>query len=123
MIRGVVFAHADLGQALCEAVESFLGPQEDLVGLSNRDLSAETMTSALEEVIGSAPDGVIIFTALYGGSCWQASERYCRDHPGTYHLTNVNLPVLLAFASKRAGTAPAALAGQLGAYLRPDARP
>jgi len=116
MIRGIVFTHAGLGQAFCEAVESFLGPQEDLIGLSNAQLDAESMPGALAEAAGAASDGIIIFTALYGGSCWQAAERFCRQRPDAWHLTSVNLPMLLAFASKRATVSAPALLELLRTY-------
>jgi len=122
MIRGVVFAHVNLGAAFCEAVESFVGPQEDLVGLSNADLSAESMPTALAEAIGPAPGGAIIFTALFGGSCWQAAERHCREHSDCHHLTGTNLPMLLTFVTKRATVGLEELVDMLHTYGREGIR-
>jgi mannose/fructose-specific phosphotransferase system component IIA len=123
MIRGIVFTHANLGAALCEVMESLLGPQNELTALSNADLSSDAMLAALEAAAAPAADGVMVFTALYGGSCWQTAERYRRQHPGSYHLTGTNLPMLLAFVNKRTVTPIEELAGMLADYGRRGIRP
>ena len=123
MIRGVVFTHVDLGKEFCRAVESFLGPQNDLIGLSNRDLTAERMIEALKDAVGPAGDGAVVFTALYGGSCWQTAQRLCRDRPDLRHITGVNLPMLLAFVNKREETELDDLAGMLTDYGRKGVGP
>lgn len=123
MIRGVVFTHVDLGKALCEVVESFVGPQEDLVNLSNHGLNSDQMTEALKEVVKSAKDGVLIFTTLYGGSCWQAAERLKKEYADIHHITGTNLPMLLAFVNKRESIELDKLVGILPEYGREGIRP
>lgn len=105
MIRGIVFTHANLGEAFCESVGSFLGPQDELICLSNRDLSGEQMMEALDSAVGPEGDGAVVFTALFGGSCWQTAERLQRERSEVRHITGVNLPMLLAFLNKREETA------------------
>jgi mannose/fructose-specific phosphotransferase system component IIA len=104
VIRGIVFTHASLGEAFCDSVGSFLGPQEGLLCLSNRDLSAEQMMEALSTAVGSEGEGAVVFTALFGGSCWQTAERLVRERTDVRHITGVNLPMLLAFINKRPET-------------------
>ncbi len=116
MIHGVVYTHADLGMAFCEAIESMMGPQQGLVGMSNQGLSSEGMLAALEEAVGAGADGAIVFTALHGGSCWQTAERLSRQRPNVQHLTGVNLPMLLAFINKRESTELESLAEALTEY-------
>lgn len=116
MIRGIVFTHMDLGKAFCETLESLLGPQEDLIGLSNRDLNAEQMLEILEDHVGPVDKGVVAFTALFGGSCWQTAERLCRERPDLKHITGVNLPMLIAFVNKRDSTGLEELAVMLTDY-------
>ncbi len=101
MIRGVVYTHADLGAAFCRAVESILGPQGDLQGISNEGLSGESVQSKLKETIANGEGESIIFTALFGGSCWQAAEKLNRERDEIRHVTGVNLPMLLSFVNKR----------------------
>ncbi len=116
MIRGIVFTHMDLGKAFCETLESLLGPQEDLSGLSNRDLDAEQMLEILEEHVGPVDKGAVVFSALFGGSCWQTAERICRERPDLKHVTGVNLPMLIAFVNKRDSTGLEELATMLTDY-------
>ena len=123
MIRGVVFSHVGLGRAFCEAVESFLGPQEDLVGLSNEGLSSENMVTALRDAIGEAPEGAIVFTSVFGGSCWQTAERLRRENSGVRHITGVNLPMLLALVNKRDQMELDALTETLANYGRKGIHP
>ncbi|MFO7768797.1 MAG: hypothetical protein R6W82_07560 [bacterium] len=123
MIRGVVFTHVRLGLALCEAVESFLGPQGDLVGLSNEGLSSEDMSAALREAIEEAPDGAVVFTSVFGGSCWQAAERLRRENSRVRHITGVNLPMLLALVNKREQMELDALTETLASYGRKGIHP
>lgn len=123
MIRGVVFTHVRLGEAFCEAVESFLGPQQDLVGLSNERLNSEGMVTALREAIGEAPDGAIVFTSVFGGSCWQTAERLRRENPRVRHITGVNLPMLLALVNKREQLELDALTEMLSGYGRKGIHP
>jgi mannose/fructose-specific phosphotransferase system component IIA len=118
MIRGVVYTHAGLGRALCEAVESFLGPQEELSGFSNQGLNGQEMLQVLGEAVEGARDGVVVFTTLFGGSCWQTAERLRRNHSRLRHITGVNLPMLLAFINKRAGTDLDALTEMVVEYGR-----
>ncbi len=123
MIRGVIFTHVDLCFSFCEALNGFLGPQDELVGLSNAGLSSGDMLPALREAVGEATDGAIIFTALFGGSCWQTAERLRRQNSHTRHLTGVNLPMLLAFANKRETAGLDALFEMLAEYGRKGIQP
>jgi mannose/fructose-specific phosphotransferase system component IIA len=118
MIRGVVFTHVDLGHALRHAVEAFLGPQEEFVSLSNEGLSSEQMLQSLDEAVAGGVDGSIVFSTLFGGSCWQTAERLRRQQKRIRHITGVNLPMLLAFVNKREKFGLDALAELLVEYGR-----
>lgn len=123
MIRGVIFTHVDLCRCLCDAVNGFLGPQEELVGLSNAGLSSGDMLPTLREAVGDAPDGALVFTALFGGSCWQTAERLRREMSQVRHLTGVNLPMLLAFVNKRDSMGLDALFETVAEYGRRGIQP
>ena len=123
MIRGVIFTHVDLGHALRHAVEAFLGPQEEFISLSNEGLSSEGMLATLQEAVAEGGDGTIIFSTLFGGSCWQTAERLRRQQRRIRHLTGVNLPMLLAFVNKREMLGLDALAELLVEYGRKGIQP
>jgi mannose/fructose-specific phosphotransferase system component IIA len=90
-----------LARAFRESIETFLGPQEDLIDLSNQDLSGDEMLPALKEAVGEIRDGAVVFTSLFGGSCWQTAERLRKENSQVRHLTGLNLPMLLTFVNKR----------------------
>jgi len=123
MIHGVVYTHADLGAALCRAVESMMGQQNGLVGISNEGLSGDAMLTVVEEAIAESSDGAVVFTALFGGSCWRVAEQLTSGRNDLLHVTGVNLPMLLAFVSKRESTGIDELAGILVDYGRRGIKP
>lgn len=93
-----------------------MGLQNGLVGMSNEGLSGDAMITALEETVAESSDGAVVFTALYGGSCWRAAEQLSRKRDNVYHVTGVNLPMLLAFLNKRESTGLGELAEMLVEY-------
>ena len=62
------------------------------------------MMEALSAAVGPEWEGAVVFTALFGGSCWQTAERLGRERSDVRHITGVNLPMLLAFINKRPET-------------------
>lgn len=100
-----------------------MGEQDDLVGLSNEDLAGDELLPALRAAVGEIPEGAVVFTALYGGSCWQTAERLQRESPMVRHVTGANLPMLLAFVNKRGDGDLDGLAAALPDYGRGGIRP
>jgi mannose/fructose-specific phosphotransferase system component IIA len=104
-LRGLIIAHADLADALITTVSQIAGPQENLVALSNTNLSAAELERRIRELL---EDGVptIIFTDFLGGSAFAAARSVvhaCRLENGTpcAVITGVNLPMLISFVTKR----------------------
>ncbi len=95
----LLVTHGVLGEELVRTAEAILGPQTDFATLSNRDLSAEALTAAIEERLSKfAPDTpVVVFTDLAAGSCGIASRRIGAENGVIRRITGVNLPMLLEF--------------------------
>jgi PTS system mannose-specific IIA component len=91
--------HGTLGDELVRTVASILGPQEGVETLSNRGLSADGLTEAIERRLASMPPGapVVLLTDLAAGSCGIASRRVDRGGRDLRKITGVNLPMLLEF--------------------------
>jgi len=100
-----------------------MGDQAELVGLSNEGLAGDELLPALRDAVGEIPEGAIVFTALYGGSCWQTAEKLQRESPMVRHITGANLPMLLAFLNKRGESDLDELAAALPDYGRRGIRP
>lgn len=101
-IAGIVVTHGKLADELLRTVELIIGPQEDFHAVSGSDLCDENVIGRLREIIGRR-DGkqVLVFVDYFGGSCCINSIRAVEGEEGIKVMSGVNLPVLLAFATKR----------------------
>jgi PTS system mannose-specific IIA component len=95
----LLVTHGALGQELVRTVERILGPQPDVITLSNDGLNAESLKEAIEERIRGLPAGqaVVLLTDLAAGSCGIASRRVEGEGRTIRRLTGINLPMLLEF--------------------------
>ena len=105
-ITGIVVTHGKLAEELVRTVELIVGAQEDLYAVSGSDMCDESVIGAIREILASREDAqVIVFVDYFGGSCCINSVRAVEGETGIKVMSGVNLPVLLAFATKR-GTMP-----------------
>ncbi len=104
MIRALLVTHGRVGEALVEAVEGFLGPQDGVNVISNAGLSADAIRERVEgaiEALGPGDD-LVLFTDLAGGSCETACRLLASQHTRCQSVAGVNLPMLLEFCHYRA---------------------
>ncbi len=100
LVRGIVVAHADLAEAMVEAVRSIADPDPDaLVAVSNVSRSPDGIADAIRQAEGTGP--AIVFTDLPTGSCGIAARRVCQEDTAFAMICGVNLPVLLDFVTHR----------------------
>jgi mannose/fructose-specific phosphotransferase system component IIA len=111
---GIVFAHAEVGNAFVGAVQSIAGDQHGLVAVSNTGCDRAALVARLDAAIGGKP--AVVFADMPGGSCAFGAASYARDHGNIAVVTGVNLAMLLDFAFHRDLTpaAAAARASQTG---------
>jgi mannose/fructose-specific phosphotransferase system component IIA len=103
---GIVVTHGKLAEELVRTAELIVGPQADLYAVSASDLCDEDIIGRVREIVGKRGDTkVIVFVDYFGGSCCINSVRAVEHEEGIKIVSGVNLPVLLAFATKR-GTLP-----------------
>jgi len=103
---GIVVTHGKLAEELVRTAELIVGPQEDLYAVSGSDLCDESVIGKIREFLGRREDArVVVFVDYFGGSCCINSVRAVEGETGIKVVSGVNLPVLLAFATKR-GTMP-----------------
>ena len=101
-LLGVLVTHAALGEELLRTAEGILGPQSDIVVISNAGTSLETLSEKVDSAIAVHREGVIfLFVDLVGGSCSQACLRIRHRHPDTVVFSGVNLPMFLEFLYHR----------------------
>jgi mannose/fructose-specific phosphotransferase system component IIA len=101
-IAGIIVTHGKLADELVRTVELIIGPQGDLHAISGSDLCDENVIGRIREIIGRRGDKrVLVFVDYFGGSCCINSVRAVEGEAGVKVMSGVNLPVLLAFATKR----------------------
>jgi PTS system mannose-specific IIA component len=103
---GIVVTHGKLAEELVRTAELIVGPQENLHAVAASDLCDEDIIGRVRDILGERADGnVIVFVDYFGGSCCINSVRAVGHEKGIKIISGVNLPLLLAFATKR-GTMP-----------------
>jgi mannose/fructose-specific phosphotransferase system component IIA len=99
---GILVTHGALGRELLATAESILGPQRDVVFVSNTDASLEGLSEALRgELEGAHDRPFFLFVDLLGGSCGHACQKILAARPDAVVFSGVNLPMLLEFLYHR----------------------
>jgi mannose/fructose-specific phosphotransferase system component IIA len=105
-IAGIVVTHGRLAEELVRTAELIVGAQEDLYAVAGSDLCDDSVIGAIRGILAKRKgERAIIFVDYFGGSCSINSIRAVEGETGVKVVSGVNLPVLLAFATKR-GTMP-----------------
>lgn len=104
MVGVVLVTHGSFGQALLEAAETVLGPQENCLAIGvdvNKgvDEIMETIRSAIQSVENGK--GVVALTDLFGGSPTTMSLSLMKSE-NLEVITGVNLPMVVATLQSRA---------------------
>jgi PTS system mannose-specific IIA component len=101
-IAGIVVTHGKLADELIRTVELIVGPQRDLHAVSASGLCDENIIDKIREVVGHRDrKDVLVFVDYFGGSCCTNAVRAVEGENGIKVMSGVNLPLLLAFATKR----------------------
>ena len=95
----LLVTHGVLGEELVRTVESILGPQGDVITVSNNGLSADGLDDAiLSGVKGVPPERpIVLFSDLAAGSCGIATRRASLRDRVVRRASGINLPMLLEF--------------------------
>ena len=99
VVPALILTHGHLGEMLMDAVEKVLGPQSDVMVLSNDDCTLEQLRLNVEARLGS--DSCVLFVDFCGGSPYVACKSLREGHPNYAVISGVNLPMLFSFFTKR----------------------
>ncbi len=100
-VRGIVLTHGDLGRELVKTAVEILGPQDDLIVMSNEGKSLAQLGEELDSLLADAEKPTFVFVDLQGGSCGQVAMAVTKRHPEVPLACGVNLPMLLEFLHHR----------------------
>ncbi len=101
-MKFVLASHGDFAKGLLNSVQMLLGPQDDIeaFGLYPEE-QAQSLGERLAQAIEGEPEAsVVFFTDLYFGSPFNQVVELARTHD-IYHITGVNLPVLMEALTTR----------------------
>lgn len=98
-LQGIVVSHAQLADALVQAVAEITGQGDALKPVSNEGCSRAILSDRLAQAIGARP--AVVFVDLPGGSCLQAAIAYERTHRDVAVVAGVNLAMLVDFVYHR----------------------
>ncbi len=119
MIGIVVVTHAQLGNALIEAVEFILGSRpENLVSVSidltkNADKLREKISEGIDSV--NQKMGILILTDMFGGTPSNLSYSFLEEGKVEV-ISGVNLPILIKAVNTRKGMDLGSLAVSLETF-------
>lgn len=99
MIPALILTHGHLGEMLMDAVEQVLGPQSDVMVLSNDECTLDQLKFNVESRLGNV--SCVLFVDFCGGSPYVACKTLREAHPNYAVLSGVNLPMLFSFFTKR----------------------
>jgi mannose/fructose-specific phosphotransferase system component IIA len=99
----LLVTHGVLGEELLRTAAAILGPQTEVLTLSNAGLSADGLQEAIARRVAEIPEAnpVVLITDLAAGSCGIASRRLGPGDRALRKITGVNLPMLLEFLHYR----------------------
>lgn len=102
MTRIIIATHGKMAQELVNAAEMICGRQDELTAISFMPSDGvEDLTSRFYKALGGLKDEAIIFTDVFGGSPFNAASMVVLKSKGVYHVTGVNLPMLLEVLTSR----------------------
>ncbi len=102
MTLALLVTHGNLASGLKDAVEQMLGQQEGFLTLSNTGLAGKDLIGNINQILAEQKHpATVLFTDIYGGSCWRSSRFVASQNPKVALVTGVNLPMLLTFFTNR----------------------
>ena len=112
-LPALLVTHGKVGDALLAAAQTIVGPLEDVSVLSNEGLSREQLENQIGERVAGWPEGGLILTDFWGGSCHICGIAASRGRGRVAVITGLNLPTLLDYLHNRDLYTPIDLAERL----------
>ncbi len=110
-VRIILVSHGSLAQAILENVEMLMGPQENLAayGLRRDEGVAEFIGVLRDELLSHGKDRVLFLSDLMNGTPYNALLMLTQEFPGLYHITGMNLALVIGAVTARNNHSDASL--------------
>ena len=109
MRQFIIASHAHFAAGINESVSLLSGERDNVRTLSMYVDGNDDIAAAARAMVEQTPEGddLVICTDLFGGSVNNEFTKIVQERPGTYLVTNMNLPLLiqLLFAEEGRDTA------------------
>lgn len=109
MRQFIIASHAHFAAGINESVSLLSGERDNVRTLSMYVDGNDDIAAAARAMVEQTPEGddLVICTDLFGGSVNNEFTKIVQERPGTYLVTNMNLPLLiqLLFADDSLDTA------------------
>jgi PTS system mannose-specific IIA component len=112
-VPALLVMHGDLARSLLEAARKVYGEIDGVEVLSNESLSRESLEDEINRRVKDWPEGGLVLTDFWGGSCHICGASVARKRGEILVLTGVNLPVLIDYLHNRDQVPVAELAERL----------
>jgi len=100
-VPALLVMHADLAAALLRAAEKVYGDASGVTIVSNEGLDKPQIEALIEREVEHWPDGGLVLTDFWGGSCHTCAMAAARGKGEVLLLTGVNLPMLIDYLHNR----------------------
>jgi mannose/fructose-specific phosphotransferase system component IIA len=111
-VPALIVMHGDLAEALLRAAALLYGPVEGVEVMSNQGLSRTALEEQIATRVAAWPDGGLVLTDLWGGSCHTCGASAARGRE-VIVVSGLNLPILLDYLHNRDAVPAAELAERL----------
>ena len=99
-VPALLVMHSDLAAAMVRAAEKVVGDSDGLEVLSNSGLSREELEARIDERVTHWPDGGLVLTDFWGGSCHTCGASAARGK-AVVVITGCNLSMLIDYVHNR----------------------
>ena len=96
VVRAIVAGHGSFAAGVLSAVDQITGMGASLVPITNSDLCADDIVSAISKALDDT-GARVVFTDLPAGSCTMAVRRLLRARSDVLLVTGANVPMLIDF--------------------------
>lgn len=104
MVSLILLTHGDICSSIFNAATTMLGEQPNVFCIPTFHLTPKAIADKINEVLQSletSKHNTIIAVDLKGGTTWNVACKMSQDKENVAIISGVNLPMLLAFLTKR----------------------
>lgn len=93
-----IITHGTLACSIRKAAEHLTPAPGEVFCFSNQETVLEEIEASIEAMAAAKkPHKIVLFTDMFGGSCWIAANRIKHRYENTAVISGVNIPMLVSY--------------------------